>query len=102
MLKFSRSAGDKSPLAARKQHPDNLFTEAVEIALDFTESPPRPKARTCSSASPPCSRSTTPRPPRASRPSVKSSNRPSSCSSRSTRRWPMTSPAVLTPPPSTS
>ncbi|SEM52153.1 GPO family capsid scaffolding protein [Halomonas caseinilytica] len=39
MLKFSRSAGDKSPLAARKQHPDNLFTEAVEIALDFTEKP---------------------------------------------------------------
>ncbi|WP_046080003.1 GPO family capsid scaffolding protein [Halomonas sp. HG01] len=40
MLKFSRSAGDNSPLAARKQHPDNLFTEAVEIELDFTETPP--------------------------------------------------------------
>lgn len=43
MLKFSRSAGDQSPLAARKQHPENLFTEAVEIELDFTEKPPADK-----------------------------------------------------------
>ncbi|WP_275286941.1 GPO family capsid scaffolding protein [Halomonas elongata] len=37
MLKFSREAGQSSPLAARKQHPDNLFTAAVETALDFSE-----------------------------------------------------------------
>jgi hypothetical protein len=40
MLKFSRQAGKASPLAARKQHPDNVFSEAVEIELDFTEEPP--------------------------------------------------------------
>ncbi|QFT84505.1 Phage capsid scaffolding protein (GPO) serine peptidase [Halomonas sp. THAF12] len=39
MLKFSRQAGQSSPLAARKQHPENVFSEAVEIALDFTETP---------------------------------------------------------------
>lgn len=36
MLNFSRTAGQGSPLAARKQHEDNLFSEAVEIDLDFT------------------------------------------------------------------
>lgn len=35
VLKFSANA-KANPLAARKQHPDNLFTEAVETALDFT------------------------------------------------------------------
>lgn len=43
MLKFSRNAGDQSPLAARKQHPGNLFTEAVEVELDFTQKPTEPK-----------------------------------------------------------
>ena len=37
MMKFSREAGDKSPLASRKQHADNLFTEAVEVDFDFEE-----------------------------------------------------------------
>lgn len=37
MLAFSRDAGDKSPLASRKQHADNLFTEAVEVEFDFEE-----------------------------------------------------------------
>ncbi len=36
VLQFSAQA-KASPLAARKQHPDNLFTEAVEIDLDFSE-----------------------------------------------------------------
>ncbi|SDJ41130.1 GPO family capsid scaffolding protein [Billgrantia gudaonensis] len=40
MLQFSRGAGDKSPLAARKQHPDNLFSEAVETELDFSDATP--------------------------------------------------------------
>lgn len=43
MLKFSRDAGDKSPLAARKQHTGNLFTAAIETQLDFTEQPPAPE-----------------------------------------------------------
>ncbi|MDN3562100.1 GPO family capsid scaffolding protein [Vreelandella neptunia] len=37
MIKFSREAGDKSPLASRKQHADNLFTAAEEVAFDFEE-----------------------------------------------------------------
>ncbi|AXW01360.1 GPO family capsid scaffolding protein [Ralstonia pseudosolanacearum] len=36
VLQFSAQA-KTNPLAARKQHPDNLFTEAVELALDFSE-----------------------------------------------------------------
>ncbi|MDC6285475.1 GPO family capsid scaffolding protein [Ralstonia pseudosolanacearum] len=36
VLQFSAQA-KASPLAARKQHPSNLFTEAVEIELDFSE-----------------------------------------------------------------
>lgn len=40
MLAFSRDKGAASPLATRKQHADNLFTEAVEIDLDFTEEKP--------------------------------------------------------------
>ncbi|WP_447529796.1 GPO family capsid scaffolding protein [Vreelandella sp. TE19] len=43
MLAFSRDKGAASPLAARKQHAENLFTEAVEVELDFTEEePPKP------------------------------------------------------------
>ena len=34
VLKFSASA-KVNPLASRKQQPENLFTEAVELALDF-------------------------------------------------------------------
>ena len=37
MIKFSREAGDKSPLASRKQNPENLFTEAVEVDFNFEE-----------------------------------------------------------------
>tara|TARA_R110002012_G_scaffold321621_2_gene550196 strand:- start:25987 stop:26796 length:810 start_codon:yes stop_codon:yes gene_type:complete len=37
MLNFSRTQGEASPLASRKQHAENLFTEAVEVAFDFDE-----------------------------------------------------------------
>ncbi|WP_217987315.1 GPO family capsid scaffolding protein [Vreelandella alkaliphila] len=40
MIKFSREAGSASPLASRKQHAKNVFTEAVEIELDFSEEKP--------------------------------------------------------------
>ncbi len=36
MLRFSAQQGDKSPLAARKQTPHNVFTAAVETQLDFS------------------------------------------------------------------
>ncbi|MBN7122414.1 GPO family capsid scaffolding protein [Erwinia billingiae] len=36
MLKFSASAG-ANPLANRKQHPDNLFTEATKTVIEFEE-----------------------------------------------------------------
>ena len=36
MLKFA-SGASTNPFAARKQSPGNLFSEAVEIALDFTD-----------------------------------------------------------------
>lgn len=36
MLEFSSKAAS-NPLAARKLHKDNLFTECVEVALEFTE-----------------------------------------------------------------
>ncbi|MGA4210535.1 GPO family capsid scaffolding protein [Ralstonia nicotianae] len=35
VLQFSAKA-KTNPLAARKQHPDNLFTEAVEVSFDFS------------------------------------------------------------------
>ncbi|WP_247392396.1 GPO family capsid scaffolding protein [Ralstonia pseudosolanacearum] len=35
VLQFSAKA-KTNPLAARKQHPDNLFTEAVEVPFDFS------------------------------------------------------------------
>lgn len=41
MLKFAAGAST-NPFAARKQSPGNLFSEAVEIALDFTDAPPNP------------------------------------------------------------
>jgi hypothetical protein len=40
MLQFSAKQGSASPLASRKQRPENLFTEAVEIELDFSTEPP--------------------------------------------------------------
>lgn len=46
MLKFSRSAGDASPLAARKQHPENLFSEGIEVELDFSDGPEPPTGPT--------------------------------------------------------
>lgn len=36
MLKFAAGA-QQNPLAARKQSPDNLFSESVEIELDFSD-----------------------------------------------------------------
>lgn len=39
-LKFSRDKGSASPLASRKQHADNLFTEGVEVELNFSEEKP--------------------------------------------------------------
>lgn len=38
MLKFSSTAKN-SPLTARKQRPENLFSEALETDLDFSEAP---------------------------------------------------------------
>ncbi|OEY67473.1 GPO family capsid scaffolding protein [Marinobacter sp. X15-166B] len=38
MLQFS-SAAANSPLTARKQRPENLFSEALEAELDFAEAP---------------------------------------------------------------
>ena len=35
MLAFSANAGANSPLAARKQNPDNLFTAAQEVVIEF-------------------------------------------------------------------
>lgn len=37
MLTFSAQHPDKNPLAARKRDPGNLFSEAVEIELEFEE-----------------------------------------------------------------
>lgn len=37
MLTFSAQHPDASPLKARKQNPDNLFSEAIEVALEFEE-----------------------------------------------------------------
>lgn len=39
MLKFSAAEGQNSPLAARKQRPENLFSEALETDLSFSEEP---------------------------------------------------------------
>ncbi|MCT8469466.1 GPO family capsid scaffolding protein [Chromohalobacter canadensis] len=44
MLKFSRQAGESSPLATRKQKPGNVFTAAVETELDFSAPPTEPPA----------------------------------------------------------
>lgn len=38
MLQFAANA-KTNPLAPRKQSPENLFSEAVEVELDFTETP---------------------------------------------------------------
>lgn len=37
MLKFSAQQGEQSPLAARKQSPQNVFTAAIEAQFDFSE-----------------------------------------------------------------
>lgn len=37
MLQFSAEQGQESPLASRKQRPENIFSAAVETALDFTD-----------------------------------------------------------------
>ncbi|MBB3141197.1 GPO family capsid scaffolding protein [Halomonas organivorans] len=42
MLQFSAQQGDKSPLAARKQKPSNVFTAAVETELDFSTPAAKP------------------------------------------------------------
>ncbi|MCM2973511.1 GPO family capsid scaffolding protein [Larsenimonas suaedae] len=41
MLAFSAQAGDKSPLTAKKQKPENLFTAAVETDFGFEHIPPK-------------------------------------------------------------
>lgn len=48
MLAFSAKA-KVNPLAERKQDPQNLFTEAVEITLDFSEEKPEGKGKDSSS-----------------------------------------------------
>jgi len=40
MLQFAAGLGEKSPLAGRKQSPQNVFTAAIETALDFNEDEP--------------------------------------------------------------
>ncbi|UBM12563.1 GPO family capsid scaffolding protein [Cupriavidus metallidurans] len=50
MLAFSAKA-KVNPLAERKQDPQNLFTEAVEITLDFSEEKPEAKGKDSSSLS---------------------------------------------------
>jgi hypothetical protein len=40
MLSFAAQHPDSNPLASRKQDPDNLFTAAVETALEFEDIPP--------------------------------------------------------------
>lgn len=40
MLQFAASQGDKSPLAARKQAPDNLFSAGEEVTLEFADDAP--------------------------------------------------------------
>ncbi len=37
MLTFSAQHPDANPLKARKNDPENLFSEAVEVALEFEE-----------------------------------------------------------------
>lgn len=37
MMEFSAKQGDKSPLAARKENPANLFTACAEASLEFSE-----------------------------------------------------------------
>lgn len=44
MLQFSAKA-KVNPLAERKQNPNNLFSEAVEVALDFSEDKPDDKGK---------------------------------------------------------
>lgn len=39
MLQFCAGKGDTSPLAHRKQQPENIFTAAEEVTFDFTEKP---------------------------------------------------------------
>lgn len=40
MLQFAQQHPEANPLAARKQDPGNLFTQAIETELDFTDEPP--------------------------------------------------------------
>lgn len=77
-LQFCAGAGDKSPLAARKQKSTNLFTCAIETEVEFTEE--GDKAQVCWNGSPRCSPATRSNPPpisatctRPSRPSRKRS-----------------------------
>lgn len=43
MLQFAAGAA-ANPFASRKQRPENLFSEAVEVALDFTDEDPEKEA----------------------------------------------------------
>ena len=45
MLAFSAQHPNKSPLAGRKQAPDNLFSAAVEVSLEFEEDTPSSGAK---------------------------------------------------------
>lgn len=44
VLSFAASKGNASPFAARKQNPENLFSEAVEVELDFHEMATNPES----------------------------------------------------------
>lgn len=41
MLAFSAGQGEKSPLASRKQHPGNHFSESLETTIEFSEDEPQ-------------------------------------------------------------
>lgn len=43
MLKFSADQGAESPLAGRKQRPENVFSAAVETQFDFSKLPAGPE-----------------------------------------------------------
>lgn len=43
MLKFSAEQGANSPLASRKQRPENLFSATIETELDFSAPAPEPE-----------------------------------------------------------
>lgn len=44
VLSFAAQHPESNPYSARKQHPDNLFTAAIEVTLEFEEYEQKPSA----------------------------------------------------------